>query len=357
MRALKISMLFAICAAIVIPLGFFTFAADPPSPTQITASYGSTHTITSLDSAERKYSDHESRLDTELRDALALTNQRRVIHQGLSGDTSGLRSLAVSLGTGLLAGKTPYIGLTAAFVNSILAHASTSGSFGLDYDLFVLEIDKQAEILENNGHIFNAYSDRDKFYEAYEAWWIHTNGPDNPVPPKRNIGSLKSFQTYVPPRYLQCKAKCETVWVDDRWGLTDLWGYNDYWSPKLPFHDLEVVPLSEMTSKATGDHLDTCAGCSDEYWSCKDKQVKDHEVLHCHKPIEYYGYDRLSGRWGWFTIKLCGETYRKCDDPKKKGVHRYNMKRESGTDRYGRQGYYIKSYVPVQASSQSTLSL
>lgn len=67
MHALKISILFAICAAIVIPLGFFTFAADPPSPTQITASYGSTHTITSLDSAERKYSDHESRLDKELR--------------------------------------------------------------------------------------------------------------------------------------------------------------------------------------------------------------------------------------------------------------------------------------------------
>jgi hypothetical protein len=45
MRALKLSILFAICA-IIIPLGIRTFADDPPRTppptTKITASYGST---------------------------------------------------------------------------------------------------------------------------------------------------------------------------------------------------------------------------------------------------------------------------------------------------------------------------
>ncbi len=106
MRALKLSTIAVIAIlAIVIPLGLITFADDPPPTTQITASYGSTFTIDSLDAAENQWDIHEGRIDTERIDGIELKNQADVLYMGGTGNKSGLEDLVVNIAATLAAGN------------------------------------------------------------------------------------------------------------------------------------------------------------------------------------------------------------------------------------------------------------
>ncbi len=117
------------------------------------------------------------------------------------------------------------------------------------------------------------------------------------------------------------------------------------------------VSTSELSSLATS-HRTSCSGCSEFYWSCKDSDVREHQQLYCGKNITWYTYDSLSGKWGTFSLGLCGAAYRRCDDPQKTAVHHYKPVMQSGQDSWGNSGYYISSYRadPPTAHGSGTTS-
>lgn len=348
MRALKLSILFAICA-IIIPLGIRTFADDPPRTppptTKITASYGSTHTVASFADAERKFSDHEGRLATERTDKLELNIELGIIHKGIGGDRSGLNDAAAGIGITVIAGGKLELAAVVALANKILNLLDE----GKDFDIHLTFINKWAEIESNDQDIANAFSDRDLFYELYEDWWIYENGPNNPVPPKHNEDSLSSMQTRIPPIGVRCGGACNDWWYNgSNWFLDgDTYPATDPVTGRVGVS----ASLSEMSTLAEA-HKKTCEGCNVAYWTCRDSEERKHKVLYCHKKIEKYTYDQLGGNWGWFSLGICGESYRRCDDPKKKQVHRYNYVSGYNSEEYG--GYYIASYRSQSPSNHGS---
>ncbi len=182
----------------------------------------------------------------------------------------------------------------------------------------------------------------------YEQWWRHEKGPDNPVEKKVNSDSLSEMQTTVPALAVRCGGACNAWWYNDSWWYQEVWYAGK--SPSTPVTDPITgvvgtrVSTSELSGSATSHKTYCNGGCYHEYWSCKDADVRKHEVLYCGKSITYYKHDSLSGNWGWYSLGICGASYRRCDDPKKQGVHRYLRITQYNQDSWGNWGVYTQSY-------------
>ena len=321
--------------------------SDGTKNVTVTPSDGKPVVLTSATQAQTEWNTYEGYLDDAEDTMDRLKYEANVFQAAADGDESGLRALALPVAITAMLRKRPDVVAVTLLIEGILSEYIDNVK---RYKYHLQLYDKYGEIVSQNDVLATAFAERDLFWNALaEFEGTHRK--------KQNATSLEDMQISIPPFGVFCTGGCGDwyynfayyIYILQNPDVLDVYSSNGnliyLWTQQKGVR----VATSELSSSALSDQA-TCDGCSDEYWSCKDKQVKDHEVLHCHKPIEYYGYDRLSGRWGWFTIKVCGETYRKCDDPNK-GVHRYLMKTDRGTDRYGNHGYYIKSYVPASAST------
>lgn len=351
MRAFKLSMLTVIAICVfVIPISIITFADNPPTTTQITTSYGSTWTIENFDESFGTYDNHESRLSTQIREGDKLVNQKNVLELGINGDTSGLENMIANITATLASGQKPAIGITTAFVTSVLNTLNENGRFSVYLDF----INKWSEIDQNNEDIANAMNDRDAFYDLFSEWWIYKKGPNNPVPPKDNTRSLADYQTGIPPIGVRCGGACNVWWYNgsDYILSGDYEGTSSIGPPRDPHTGVVGISalLSEMAALAIA-HKTTCDGCYEGYWTCNESQNKEHQVLYCGKPIEYWMYDSLSGKSVWSSVGICGASYRNCDDPTKKIAHRYMGVSAYGLDSQGNYGIYQTGYKAASSTA------
>ncbi len=319
-----------------------TFADDPPPTPPITTSYGSTWTIETFDQSVNALNKSETRINARVTDGIELRNQANsdAYKMGMKGDKAGLETLIANITATLAAGKKPAIGITVAFVTGVLNNLKLGGKFGVYLDW----LNKWGKIEANNQEITNAVSDHDMFYELFEKWWVHKEGPNNPVPGKDNTRSVSSMQTPIPALGVRCAGACNAWWYNDSWYFESMLsgGAGSITDPITGVTGTRVS-TSELSDLATS-HQTGCDGCGDGYWTCREEQVKEHQVLYCGKSITWYTYDRLSGKWGKYSLGICGASYRGCDDPQKTAVHHYRPVMQGGQDSWGNWGYYITSY-------------
>ena len=316
MRAFKLSILFSICAAIVIPLSIL-IADDPPPTTTITTSYGSTYTIRNIGESKDEFTDHEGRLTVERIDKIELLAKVGVIQKGVNKDISGLRDAAQGVGITVVAGNRPDVAAIMALAKQILKMLEE----GQDFEIYLKFIDKWAEIEANNQDIANAFSDRDKFFELYKAWWIYENGSNNPVPTKHEKQTLKQLQAGIPPIGVRCGGSCNAWWYNG----SDYFMDGDTWSVTDPQTGVggTSASLKDMSSLAT-NHKTTCAGCGVGYWTCSSLDSAKHQKVYCNKDIIQTYQSSLT------TTKLgkCGESYYRCLPTD--GVHQYVFRSDKG---------------------------
>ncbi len=303
-----------------------SFAADEElPPLDITTSSGSRHTIATFADAERKWGIFEGKLTTARSELTGLKLDLNIIQMGIDGEVEKLEKIKASAKTFMVAGK-QYGG--AVFVGIIIDLFNA----GNTYELNLKKINKYAEIASKNVDIATAFSDREKFYAEYVKRWEHKHGPNNSAEQRTNEGSLASMQESIPPLAVYCGGGCGDWWYD----INHAESYMGRPRGRGVF-------LFELIDSAKS-HETTCKGCREDYWTCNTIQDKKHELLYCGKPIEYYMHDSLSGTWAYFSVGQCGDSYRGCDDPKKKISHQYSAVMLGGTDSFGNQGYYVASY-------------
>ena len=327
----------AICV-IALPIGILTIADDTPGPITIETSYGITFTITDVTDAEVKWNTHESYLRDAKERMRDRKEERNIIEKGYNGDKSGLEAAALPVVVATVQSKRPDAAAVILLAKEILEDLNK----GRTFEIAVKLINKYSEIDALNREITNDISDRNKFHEALAAFEGRTR-------PYQVKDTLDEMLVAIPLIYLGCSGGGCGDWYYDVRNIEYYSGITIGGKYGIP------LPLSLITMRAT-NHQTSCAGCSESYWTCREKELKEHQQLYCGKDITWYTYDSLSGKWGTFSLGVCGATYRRCDDPKKTAVHHYRPVMLSGEDSWGNSGYYISSYRadPPTAHSGNT---
>ena len=317
-------------------IGIMISADNTPGPFTVETSDGTIFTINDRDRAHQEWNTHENYLRDDRMNMSDLIYEKDILQKGVSGDRSGLDDAIQGVGITVIAGKRPDLAALAALARKVLDMINE----GKRFDIYLDFISKWAEIESKNQDIANSFSDRDKFWSVLAEF----EGFERK---KQNEGDLSSMQTSIPPIGVRCGGACNDWWYNDSWWYENvLLAGKDYMSPVTdPFTGVvgTRASTSELSSLATS-HKDICDGCSDEYWICKTLDVWKHEPLYCGKSITWYTYDSLSGKWGRYSLGICGASYRRCDDPKKTAVHHYRPIMQGGQDSWGNWGYYISSY-------------
>ena len=283
----------AICLLIGLGLWivFFSFAHELPS-VSITASYGSTHTISTFNEAKSEWDTHELRLLTANQEMDRLKYERDIIDAAISGNRTELKKFKTV--TILVAGRK--IGFAAA-VNAMVDLLDN----GDTYEMGLQRISKYASIRSQNSAIANAASDRDKFHAEYARRWQHKYSPSNPVPPKIN----ESTQVSIPLLGADCANACGTFYYDSQ-SVSYYSGFSGGIS----------APLGSVPNYARSYHQTTCRGtasCGVDYWTCEGNEsggTARHQLRTC----KIQGRQWNSGTSSYDTV-TCNMKYRNCDNP------------------------------------------
>lgn len=293
----RLLVLLAICV-LAIPICVFTFAQESVT---VETSDGKKTIITDVGKAHDEWNTAENDLGGYRTDLATLVNQANGIQYSIDKNKSSLNSMAKGLGLTAILGKRPDVAAVMLLAAELLTDLENNVK---NYKLKMKLIDKYAEIQKKNVQISNAYLDRDKFHAALATFEGYKRK-------KSNEGSLSSMQQYIPPLAAACAGGGCGDWYYD-------WNHSEYYSGQTLGGGYGTpVPLSSISSNTT-KHLESCGGCSVEYWTCVTKDKQAHELLYCGKSIEYYMYDSLAGKYGWISVGMCGSTYRRCDSPKKR---------------------------------------
>ena len=291
MLNLKLKSAICLFVGVVLLIGIFSLADELPSVT-ITASYGSTFTISSFADAQREWNTHENRLNTANDEMQKLKYERDIIDAAISQNRTELKKFKTV--TILVAGKK--IGFASA-VNAMVDLLDN----GNTYEMKLQRISKYASIRSQNSAIANATSDRDKFYSEYSRRWQHQYSPSNPVPPKINSPTQES----VPMLGAACKNSCGVFWYD----IVHMEYYSGF-SGGIP------AGLGAIPSLARSFHHTSCTGkasCGDWYWECEGSEsggTARHKLRTC----KIQGRQWNSGTSSYDTV-TCNMAYRNCDNP------------------------------------------
>lgn len=320
--------LISICMIALI-VGIITIADDTPSPIIIETSYGQTITITDEAKAHREWNTHETNLENTKSRMGGKVSEKDAIDHAINGDEDGIRSLIVNIGSTILSGKKPKIGISTVFADELIKKMNDVPTYDLELDL----IDKWSDIDKLNGEIADAFSDRNAFHSALAEF----EGFERPYQVK---DSLSDMQQDIPPMGAECSGNCGDWYFDIRY-----WGYYAMFLPHGIPSDISLITINARS------HERWCKGCDDKYHWCNEKQRKDHQLQYCGKPIEYWMYDSLSGKSVWSSVGICGASYRNCDDPTKKITHRYMGVSAYGLDSQGNYGSYQTGYKAAIATT------
>ncbi len=120
--------------------------------------------------------------------------------------------------------------------------------------------------------------------------------------------------------------------------------------PSCPVEFSTAVYGGDALTRSETDHFETCGGCNQSYFTCIQKDFEKHQILYCGVEIRFNTTDTPAANrpWHWHTLGICGAEYRRCDDPKKKGVHSYKAISALNPDPY--IGYYLKNYKAMAES-------
>ena len=273
----------------------FSVAQELP-PVDITTSGGSTHTISTLDDAERKWNIYEGKLLTANQEMQKLKYERDIIDAAIRKDRQELKKFKTV--TILVAGR--QIGFAAA-VNAIVDLLDN----GNTYEMGLQRISKYASIRSQNSAIANAFSDRELFYAEYARRWRHVNSESNPVPPRTNKGTLESMQVGIPMLGADCNNACGTFYYDSL--------HIEYYSG---FSGGIPTSLGSIPTYAKSYHHTSCTGtasCSDGYWTC-DGIESGGTARHLLRTCKIQGRQWNSGTSSYDTV-TCNMEYRNCDNP------------------------------------------
>lgn len=293
--------------AITLSIGIITFASS--KKVVVRTSDGREVTLTSQSQAFGEWDAYEGYLESSRTDLDRLMIELDIINKGIYGDKSGLKEIITGM---VIAGVSKRIDATsyAIYILKMLEGGST-------FDMQLEAIDKYVSMYYKNGEIASYYSDRDKFWSALAEF-------EGSYRDKQVKGSLGSMQAYIPDLSVECGGGCGDA-------------YYSYHNAASVSGAMPVDPYL-LTSLAK-EHQSSCAGCYETYWTCRPGDVKKHEVLYCSKDVVY------GTLFNKTVIGVCGNPYRRCDDPKKEKVHWWKPEYAYRVLYDGRYVYYIKSYT------------